>query len=43
MGKWVDFRKWQQYEMEKRRLQALDLSPKEYQKRVREIAKRLGL
>ena len=35
--------KWQQYEAEKRRLQAMNLSPKEYERALAEIIKRLKL
>lgn len=35
--------KWRQYEQEKRQLQALHLSPDEYERQLREIAKRLRM
>ena len=35
--------KWHAYEAEKAKLHRLNLSPKEYQKRIRVIAKRLGI
>ena len=35
--------KWYEYEREKRKLQSLYLSPDEYELRIYEIAKRLGV
>ena len=35
--------KWRLYEQEKGRLRSLKLSPAEYERRVRELAKRLGV
>lgn len=34
---------WQDYEREKKALQAKNLTPKEYEKAIRKLAKRLGL
>jgi len=33
--------KWQRYEIEKRKLQALGLTAEEYQRRIQELAKRI--
>lgn len=35
--------KWLTYEREKRRLQMRNLPPKEYEKRLAEVCKRLGI
>lgn len=35
--------KWREYEREKTRLQTQNLPPKEYERRLREIARRLGV
>jgi len=35
--------KWKLYEAEKARIRKLKLSPEEYERRVRELAKRLGV
>ena len=35
--------KFQKYEIEKKRLQALNLTPKEYEQGLRRIAARLGV
>lgn len=34
---------WEEYEMLKREIQKLNLSPKEYEEAIRELVKRLGL
>lgn len=34
--------KWDQYEEEKRKLQAMGLRPEEYERQIRELCKRLG-
>ena len=34
---------WHDYEIEKKKLQELNLTPQEYQQRVIEIAERMGL
>lgn len=31
------------YEIEKRKLQQMNLTPKEYEKRIKELAKKLGI
>lgn len=35
--------KWQIYEMEKRRLQAANLSPAEYERAIRDLCRRLKI
>ena len=35
--------KWQQYEVEKRKLQEEKLPEKEYERRIQELTERLGL
>lgn len=35
--------KWAEYEVEKKKLQELNLSPKEYEKAIQELIRRLGL
>lgn len=35
--------RWQQYVAEKKRLERIGLSPEEYEKAVKEIAKRIGV
>ena len=34
---------WEEYEIEKKRLQRKNLSPKEYEEEIRKLTKRLGL
>lgn len=42
MGKQTN-NKWQQYEQTKRQLRAMNLTPTEYERRLREIAKKLRI
>lgn len=35
--------KYEKYEQEKKRLQSQNLSPKEYERKIRQIAKQLGV
>lgn len=35
--------KWTKYEEEKRRLLCMDLTPEEYQRKIRELAKKLKI
>lgn len=35
--------KWQQYEAEKKKLLLMDLTPEQYQQKIREITKKLNI
>ena len=43
MKKGKNFNPWKEYEREKRKLQSLGLPPKEYERRLQELADRLGV
>lgn len=42
-GKTINNDAWIRYELEKQKLKKARLSPEEYEKRVRELARRLGI
>lgn len=41
--KGVSMTKWQQYEAEKKKLLLMDLTPEQYEQKVREITKKLNI